>query len=305
MKFSYGGKLSAGDLALFQLASWHSGVVSVIYVIFIVCLMLVPAFLVESSIFSNLLFVIPLGIFFFVGIQYFLLQKAAAKAHAFTVTIDDEGILAASPGIAKTNYEWTAFKYFIEMSGRLFLFFESNQALIIPQRLLATEEQWLQLKEFIITKVPAKKVKKRTALWPIALLIFIFTPFLYQVLTAPKLDDQIVMLREDDPRVIEATNQAQASLDSFITQLNNRDPKYTYSLKTVIGEAEHIWVQVESYNEGVFVGYLANEPFMEAYNIGDRIEVPRSEVEDWTIRDEKWNILKGGFSIELLKDTEK
>ncbi|HYD34971.1 MAG TPA: DUF2314 domain-containing protein [Vitreimonas sp.] len=117
--------------------------------------------------------------------------------------------------------------------------------------------------------------------------------------------ENTVLVNENDPLIAEAERTAQATLKEFIGRLNTKDPKFTYSIKTVIGEAEHIWVEVSNYEAGSFNGVIANEPFYEKYKLGDPIKVKETEVEDWIIHDENFKTVAGGFSIEALQEAKK
>lgn len=158
--------------------------------------------------------------------------------------------------------------------------------------------------------LPAVKHDRR--LYVVIAVASVLLPYLQNYSAKPSLPDQtsdseIIMLTADDPRVLEAKNQAQQNLNSFIEQVKAQKVTHSYSVKTVIGESEHIWVEVASYNDDTkqFHGTLANEPITEGYKIDDEINVDASTVEDWTIRDSQWEIVEGGYSIKLLEDEIK
>ncbi|MGX8013958.1 DUF2314 domain-containing protein [Mesorhizobium sp. ORM8.1] len=73
----------------------------------------------------------------------------------------------------------------------------------------------------------------------------------------------------------------------------------TYTIKfplTQNGATEHIWLQLTGYNEGRFVGLLADEPVNgNKYKIGDRMTVAEADVEDWMIRN--GGSVYGGYTV--------
>lgn len=119
--------------------------------------------------------------------------------------------------------------------------------------------------------------------------------------------EDVVYLKKDDQRVLQAKMEAQATITGFIEKLKNKDNENTYSVKTIIGVSEHIWVQVYSFDEekNQFRGVIANEPVTDGYKMGDSINVDKTEVEDWVIHNWDWEVIAGGYSIKLLEDEFK
>jgi uncharacterized protein YegJ (DUF2314 family) len=75
----------------------------------------------------------------------------------------------------------------------------------------------------------------------------------------------------------------------------------TYSVKfplTQNGATEHIWLQVDRFQDGAVVGRLANVPVNGTkYQRGQNMSVPKSEVEDWMVRD--GNSIWGAYSARV------
>lgn len=121
-------------------------------------------------------------------------------------------------------------------------------------------------------------------------------------------DEMLVFIEEDNPKVLKAKQEAQASLDDFINKFKNRSQLglETYSIKTFFGEGEnteHMWVRVNSYQDRIFYELLANTPYVVTdLHMYDEVEVKRVDIEDWVIRDQDFNVIEGGYSIELLMD---
>lgn len=62
----------------------------------------------------------------------------------------------------------------------------------------------------------------------------------------------------------------------------------TYSVKiplTQNGQTEHIWMQIDGFQEDMIIGRLANKPVNGTdYKMGQSMKVPKSDVEDWMVR---------------------
>ena len=87
------------------------------------------------------------------------------------------------------------------------------------------------------------------------------------------------------------------------------DHVFRYVIKTGFeedGEVEHMWVQVDDFKDGYFIGRLANEPgTIKSIKYADPVSVFRDDVEDWILDDFLTGTKVGGFSQNYLKNSEK
>jgi len=120
-----------------------------------------------------------------------------------------------------------------------------------------------------------------------------------------KLDPTKIQFKEkDDPQILSAKIEAQSKINAFIDALQTLDipPDTYFSVKTPFEEdgiVEHMWVDITSYKDGVFVGTLGNDPeFIKKLKLGDPISVQRSDVEDWLVYNSVDKKHIGGFSFK-------
>lgn len=103
--------------------------------------------------------------------------------------------------------------------------------------------------------------------------------------------------------------KARAQIDVFVHALEapSSEPKY-FSVKkrftyTNDGHTttEDIWLAKVVYSDGVFVGYVANEPvYVKDIKVGDKATVAKAEAMDWMIIEN--GRLIGGYTIRVLRD---
>lgn len=123
--------------------------------------------------------------------------------------------------------------------------------------------------------------------------------------TAPRpIKENVVAYRVGDASISDARSAAVSTLPRF-HELIEADMPATYTVKfplTQNGATEHIWMQLDGYRNGRFVGRLANEPVNgKRYRMGDRIEVAEAEVEDWMVN--TGSEMYGGYTVRaMLKD---
>lgn len=116
----------------------------------------------------------------------------------------------------------------------------------------------------------------------------------------------VSMVEDGDPEMEAAMQKAKDSIQEFITALEEPGEKL-FSIKvglpTPDDSVEHIWVDIESYKEGVFQGELGNNPLnLPDRKLGDLIEVKMEKVEDWIIMDGEKKV--GGYTAKLLQERE-
>jgi len=104
----------------------------------------------------------------------------------------------------------------------------------------------------------------------------------------------------------EAKNKAQDEIGYFIEHLKrfSSDEAWEFSVKsdfTQEGKHEHMWVNVESYENGLFKGKLGNDPnTIKGLKLGDSISVKKEDVEDWLFFDPVQKVSVGGYSIKKI-----
>jgi uncharacterized protein YegJ (DUF2314 family) len=107
--------------------------------------------------------------------------------------------------------------------------------------------------------------------------------------SAPRqIDDNVVAFRTTDKSMNDAKDHGRKTLPRFLKMLANGDAG-TYSVKfplTQNGATEHIWLQIDDYQNDTFAGRLADVPVNGTkYKMGDVMTVAKADVEDWMIRD--------------------
>jgi uncharacterized protein YegJ (DUF2314 family) len=112
---------------------------------------------------------------------------------------------------------------------------------------------------------------------------------------------------KDDPRVIEAKNEAQNQINTFISIVKDGkcNTSYDCSVKRDFvqnNQHEHMWIIVYSYNNGVFYGTLDDTPeFVTNIKYQDPSSAKQDEVEDWLLHKKADNTFEGAFLIKLIK----
>jgi uncharacterized protein YegJ (DUF2314 family) len=116
----------------------------------------------------------------------------------------------------------------------------------------------------------------------------------------------IVYAEEKDPELEKAKQEALETLDYFIKsfQKNSNDTIFEYSVKMDFidnVDHEHMWIMVKKFENGVFSGYLGNEPqIVKNVKVGQYIIIDKELIEDWLIMDTKTGNWEGGYSIKVL-----
>jgi uncharacterized protein YegJ (DUF2314 family) len=115
----------------------------------------------------------------------------------------------------------------------------------------------------------------------------------------------VVGLADNDPQIRAAEKKAQDTLEGFIAQLQKKPADTTFFIKTGIptpdGSKEHIWVENLTYRDGVFSGFLGNEPLnLPNLKVGSVVKVKRADVEDWIIA--KGGEMTGGFTTKVIDE---
>lgn len=116
-------------------------------------------------------------------------------------------------------------------------------------------------------------------------------------------DPPIGMLAADDPRIFEASAEAQRRFGEFRAAFEDRQDGEDYLVKFALTdgvETEHIWMSVESISHTRVHGRLDNRPLkLRQHQLGDPVTTGIEEIEDWYIVGK--NRPSGGFSIDLVQ----
>ena len=116
-----------------------------------------------------------------------------------------------------------------------------------------------------------------------------------------KVTENVIAYSTQDEAMKAAKVQGRKTLPRFERMMAEQAPG-TYTIKfplTQNGETEHIWLQVDGQADGKFIGRLANEPVNGTkYKMGQKMEVAKSDVEDWMVRD--GDGIWGGYSLRVM-----
>jgi uncharacterized protein YegJ (DUF2314 family) len=123
-------------------------------------------------------------------------------------------------------------------------------------------------------------------------------------------DDPVIGVEHTDAEMNAAIRKAKDTIDDFIKELAKPKGRH-FSVKTPLmtpaGNPEHIWVDVDSYENGLFKGKLGNDPLnLPGKKLGDPVEVKKHDISDWMIMDSTSGELKvtGGYTAEVLMKRE-
>jgi len=118
---------------------------------------------------------------------------------------------------------------------------------------------------------------------------------------SPATNDNAACLPAGDAEIAAAMETARRTLPRFF-ELSRAGLRGAYLLKMSIeqaGEIEHIWMEIDSYRDGVFLGRLANDPRNPGrYRFGDEVGLRETDVEDWMIRTDTHRY--GAYTIRAL-----
>jgi uncharacterized protein YegJ (DUF2314 family) len=116
----------------------------------------------------------------------------------------------------------------------------------------------------------------------------------------------VAYIADDDPRLREASRQAQESLASFVQQLEGpHDQHINFAVKTALHEegarSEGVWITWLRFDGKSFHGTVSNEPVhLKKTFLGSKVSVESEKVVDWLIVDN--GKLQGGFTVRVLRD---
>ena len=115
--------------------------------------------------------------------------------------------------------------------------------------------------------------------------------------------ENIVEYATGDVAMERAMQQARSTLSRFF-ELSQSGLKGDYLVKMRLSDgvhAEHIWVSVTAGNGELLEGYLANDPTVPGYLIGDVVTLRIDDIEDWMVN--TGEVRFGGYTVRaMLKD---
>ena len=130
--------------------------------------------------------------------------------------------------------------------------------------------------------------------------------------SAKSAEDVVANLSVDDEVLQSYQEKAAEGIAYLIDFMNDHekdDELFQYAVKVKFeedGNAEHMWVQVNEFSEGYFIGKLANKPStMKLIKYGDPVNVLKADVEDWVLRDLLTNTKVGGFSSQYIRNVKQ
>jgi uncharacterized protein YegJ (DUF2314 family) len=124
--------------------------------------------------------------------------------------------------------------------------------------------------------------------------------------------DNIAHLSSEDKNINRFKDTAQKQIDYLISFMNSHDrndTSFEYFAKSNFKEGdinERMWCLVKEFKDGNFTGVLANDPAsLKLIKAGDKVKIPKKEVEDWILNDHLTHSKVGGFSQEYLREEGK
>lgn len=117
--------------------------------------------------------------------------------------------------------------------------------------------------------------------------------------------DDMAMVEASDARMNAAIDEARARLPDFLAAYGSgRFDRTTFVVKYPLGGWEHIWVEIDSIDQGVVNGRLANVPAQPQYSQGQAVRVPFADISDWAYRDERGVMVGHRTTRVLLSDMD-
>jgi len=112
-----------------------------------------------------------------------------------------------------------------------------------------------------------------------------------------------------DPEMLAAEAEARRRFPEFRARFEKHLAGEQFYVKAPFASdeshEEFMWVLVDSIRDGMVRGELANDPeSVQNLRIGDVVEVPIDQVEDWNVQDESGEMVAGGFTVKVLMKRE-
>ena len=109
----------------------------------------------------------------------------------------------------------------------------------------------------------------------------------------------------DDPRMLAAEQEARSRWAEFVAAFRAGGEARFFSVKAPIRDGENcefIWIEVERVEDDRVGGKLGNDPVnLPSFKLGDPVDVPLSELNDWMWADMKTGETHGAFTVKVLE----
>jgi uncharacterized protein YegJ (DUF2314 family) len=106
------------------------------------------------------------------------------------------------------------------------------------------------------------------------------------VLPMPQLNSvPTVAIRDDDPRLQIAVQQARSTFPSFLEAFAERQPDDFFAIKGLFTDdfgKEYLWVRPVILGDEIITGTLDNTPkVVQTVRLGQTVRIPKSDIFDW------------------------
>jgi uncharacterized protein YegJ (DUF2314 family) len=119
----------------------------------------------------------------------------------------------------------------------------------------------------------------------------------------------VISVSDEDPRMKEAIEEARRTFNTFREHWATRGPEDSFLAKIPIRDEENseiIWIEVTGLEPEFIHGTLANEPVnVEGHRLGDRMEVPVSDLYDWVIAKQGADGPLGLFTEKVVRAVQR
>ncbi len=119
----------------------------------------------------------------------------------------------------------------------------------------------------------------------------------------------VISVSDDDPRMKAAVAEARDGFSTFREHWSTRGPDDSFLVKAAIrrnGLSEIIWIEVAGLEPEFIHGTLGNEPVdLEGLQMGDRVEVPVSDLYDWAIAKSDADGPMGLFTEKVVRTVQR
>lgn len=118
----------------------------------------------------------------------------------------------------------------------------------------------------------------------------------------------VIQIADDDPRMIAAVEEARKAFDVFRSHWASRTEDQSFAIKAAItrgDNTEFIWVEVTGLEPDYIHGTLGNEPVdLPGLEYGSTVEVPVSDLNDWSIFLDEDTAPLGLYTVKILQDAQ-
>ena len=123
-----------------------------------------------------------------------------------------------------------------------------------------------------------------------------------------KVEDPVVHVSGDDPRMLAATAEAKRRWPEFVQHFKNKKPGRAYAVKLAFpiksGGSEHCWIQVSGIKGDEIIGVLNNIPANDiGYQNGDQVRTTVDKVEDWLVANGSDDMI-GAFTAKAIEEIQ-